>query len=77
MQLIGGRFTPDRGFDEPPRTNFDSIGQAIMPLFALICCYFSLLAVTYRHFDSIGQAIMPLHTVTSTRSGRRSCRYLP
>ena len=36
MTLFGGKFTPASGFDAPPRTNFDSIQDAMLTVFVVI-----------------------------------------
>eukprot|EP00322_Chrysochromulina_rotalis_P026742 CAMPEP_0115869128 /NCGR_PEP_ID=MMETSP0287-20121206/21651_1 /TAXON_ID=412157 /ORGANISM="Chrysochromulina rotalis, Strain UIO044" /LENGTH=1138 /DNA_ID=CAMNT_0003323809 /DNA_START=89 /DNA_END=3502 /DNA_ORIENTATION=- len=36
MSLFGGAFTPSAGFDQPPRTNFDSIADSMLTVFVII-----------------------------------------
>ena len=36
MHVFGGAFTPEVGFDEPPRTNFDTIGDAMLTVFVVV-----------------------------------------
>ena len=36
MQFFGDRYTPAAGFDEPPRTNFDSIVKAMLTVFVVM-----------------------------------------